>query len=132
MEAYYKPVVYSNWMAATTGKKEWSEEHEKALGAYFANFSDRDSFQQVVSFRENKQLDFLQRRQLDDFYNKMVRNQLPQHALTQTLELEKEISMTFNTFRPTLAGKQVTNNDLLDILRNSRDNNRKKGSLVSE
>nr|WP_148302654.1 M2 family metallopeptidase [Caldalkalibacillus mannanilyticus] len=131
MEAYYKPVVYSNWMAATTGKKEWSEEHEKALGAYFANFSDRDSFQQVVSFRENKQLDFLQRRQLDDFYNKMVRNQLPQHALTQTLELEKEISMTFNTFRPTLAGKQVTNNDLLDILRNSRDNTERKAAWLA-
>lgn len=133
MESLYKPVTYSNWMAATTGEKGWSEKHEKALSEYFANFSNRDVFEMVSDLREEKHLNSIQRRQLDDLYNKMIKNQIDQSVTAKTLELEKDFSLIFNTYRPVLEGKQVTNNDLLDVLKNSQNNEqRKKAWLASK
>ncbi|MBS4192602.1 M3 family oligoendopeptidase [Bacillus sp. FJAT-49705] len=133
METLYKPVVFNNWMSATTGKKEWSEKHEKSLSDYFANFSEQETFNKVISLRKEQNLTHIQLRQLDDLYNKMVKNQLDKSELAETIKLEKEISNVFNTFRPTFEGKEVTNNVLLDILKNSNQNEqRKEGWLASK
>lgn len=131
MESLYKPVTLSNWMAATTGEKEWSEKHENALSEYFANFSDPGVYKKVIALREEVHLNSLHRRQLDDLYNKMIKNQIDQSETAKTLEIEKDISLTFNTFRPTLEGKQVTNNNLLEILKSSQNNEQRKNAWLA-
>ncbi|RXI96726.1 peptidase M3A and M3B thimet/oligopeptidase F [Anaerobacillus alkaliphilus] len=133
MEALYKPVLLNNWLSATTGNKEWADKHEEALKSYFANFSNSDTFETLLSFRDNNDLTSIQRRQIEDLYNKMVRNQLEDSVRSETLELEKEISQVFNTYRPLLFGQKVTNNELLDILRNSdQEESRKEAWLASK
>ncbi|MED1603231.1 peptidase M3A and M3B thimet/oligopeptidase F [Alkalihalophilus marmarensis] len=131
IEALYKPVLISHWMAATTGEKEWSEKHKKALSQYFANFSDPKAYKAVLSYREDKQVNPLQRRQLDDLYNMMVKNQLDPSITAKTMELEKAISHEFNTYRPILKGKEVTNNEILDILKTSIDSEQRKGAWLA-
>lgn len=131
MEALYKPVLINNWMAATTGEKAWSEKHEKSLSEYFANFSDPEAFQKVSSFREEENLHSIQSRQLEDLNNKMIKNQLDKSEIAKTLELEKSISHVFNSFRPTFEGKEVTNNDLLNVLKNSNQNEQRKNAWLA-
>lgn len=131
METLYKPVLFNHWMSATTGKKEWGEKHEKSLSDYFANFSDLEIFKELLSYKEKENLTPIQMRQLDDLYNKMVKNQLDESIRDKTLELEKDISHVFNTYRPTLKGKEVTNNELLDILKNSNQNEQRKEAWFS-
>ncbi|MCT8138021.1 M3 family oligoendopeptidase [Anaerobacillus sp. CMMVII] len=131
MQALYKPVLYNGWMAATTGQQEYSEKHEKALVTYFANFSDPDAFHQVMAYKKREDLSLLQRRQLDDLYNKMVKNQIETEEVSKTIQLEKKISQVFTTYRPQLKGKEVTNNDLLDVLKNRKDNSERKEAWLA-
>lgn len=133
MKALYQPVLLSNWKAATTGEKIWSKNHEQALSDYFKNFSVPERFEQVKLYRQNQSISPLQKRQLDDLYHKMITNQLDETMRRQTLTLERDISHIFNTFRPTYRAKKVSNNDLLDILKNSKDSSeRKKAWLASK
>ncbi|WP_277584424.1 M3 family metallopeptidase, partial [Psychrobacillus antarcticus] len=98
---------------------------------YFANFSKQETFKKLLSFREEKNLTPIQVRQLDDLYNKIIKNQLDNSVVLKTLELEKEISHIFNTYRPILEGKEVTNNELLDILKNSNHNEQRKEAWLA-
>lgn len=131
MENLYKPVLFNHWMAKTTGEKEWGLKHEKALGEYFANFADTEAYNQVKAYRGIPNLTLHQSRQLDDLYNKMVKNQLDKEDSKKTLELESEISAVFNTYRPIFEGKKVANNDLLNILKNSTDENQRKEAWLA-
>ncbi|MFV8827810.1 M3 family metallopeptidase [Alkalihalobacterium sp. APHAB7] len=117
----YESVLTNHWMAATTGDKKWSEQHEKALNTYYSHFSGKELMDQVLYFRGAQGLEYKQQRQLDDIYRKMLKNQLSAESLGKTLELEKEISQTFTAFRPILQGNEVTNNEINDILKNSHD-----------
>ncbi|MBS4218656.1 M3 family oligoendopeptidase [Bacillus sp. FJAT-49711] len=131
IQLLYKPILYNHWMSATTGDKEWSDKHEQSLKEYYAYFADQEAYQKVVAFKKEQSLTALQERQLGDLYNKMVKNQLDHSELGKTLELEKNISYVFNTYRPTLTGKQVTNNALLHILKNSNDNEERKEAWLA-
>ncbi len=133
MEQLYKPVLYNHWMSATTGKKEWADKHEVALKNYFANFSHSTIFQKLLSYKNDHTLSYEQSRQVEDLYNKMVRNQLDERIRNETIELQKEISHIFNTFRAVFEGKEVSNNELLEILRTSRhEKQRKQAWLASK
>ncbi|MGE7623436.1 M3 family metallopeptidase [Viridibacillus sp. NPDC096237] len=131
MESLYKPVLFNHWMSATTGKKEWSEKHERALSEYFDNFSEQETFRKILSYKKENNLTPIQVRQLGDLYYKGIKNQLDKSEVAKTLELEKDISQIFNTYRPTLVGKEVTNNELLDILKNSNQNEQRKEAWLA-
>ncbi|MDW0109429.1 M3 family metallopeptidase [Sporosarcina aquimarina] len=130
-EAVYKPVVLQNWMAATTGEKQWEELHEKSLTAYHRNFSEKEDFAKVIQFRKETYLTRLEQRQLDDLYSKMLPNQLDEKLVQETVALEKELSSKFNTFRPLLHGKKCTNNKILNILKKSEDSEVRKEAWLS-
>ncbi|MEB1809165.1 MAG: M3 family metallopeptidase [Bacillaceae bacterium] len=117
----YQSVLTNHWMAATTGEKKWSEQHEKALNTYYSHFASKDLMDQLSNFQSTQDLDYKQQRQLDDIYRKTIKNQLSSETLAKTVALEKEISQTFTSFRPNVKGKELTNNDINDILKNSCD-----------
>ncbi|WP_100372067.1 M3 family metallopeptidase [Bacillus sp. FJAT-45037] len=131
IEALYRPVLLNQWMAATTGEKEWNEKHEKALNHYFAHFSNAELFKKVVSYREQAQISSIQMRQLDDLYYKMVKNQLDPSVIAGSSELAKTISHSFNTYRPILKGDHITNNDILTILKKSTDDDERKEAWLA-
>ncbi|MDX5475665.1 MAG: M2 family metallopeptidase [Bacillaceae bacterium] len=131
IEVLYKPILFHHWMSATTGEKEWAEKHEKSLSDYYAHFADSTALQKVNTFREDESINPIQKRQLDDLFNKMVKSQLDNSMREETLKLEKEISHVFNTFRPKMDGKEVSNNDILAILKKSRDEEERKNAWLA-
>jgi oligoendopeptidase F len=128
IQTLYKRSAYTNWMAATTGEQKWSEQNEQALQAYFGFFADQKRFESVRTYADHSRADrdLLTARQLDDLYNNMISHQLDADSLAETLAMEKELKQIFNTFRPTLGGKRVTNNDILNILKTSTDTRERK------
>ncbi|MDZ5472923.1 peptidase M3A and M3B thimet/oligopeptidase F [Bacillus sp. 31A1R] len=133
LETLYKRVAFNHWMSATTGKEEWAEKNKHSLKEYYSYFANKERFQMVKSFRSEDTISVVQRRQLDDLYNKMIKNQRDQSSLDETLELEKELSVAFNTYRPTVDGMEITNNDILKVLKESKsESERKQAWLASK
>lgn len=128
-----KELLSTAWMVTITGEEEWNKKLEQAQNDLNSYFSDSERFQQVQMYRGQKDLQPLQRRQLDDLYHHMVKHQLDEETLSQTIGITNEIVHIFNTFRPMIEGKTVTNNDILDILKKSKDHHeRKKAWLASK
>lgn len=131
IQPLYNRILICQWMSATTGEKEWGGKHEEALNEYYKYCSDQDIFRLILSYRKQAGLDQLQHRQLEYLYNIMVKNQLDRATLTETVKMEQDLRSTFNTYRPSLEGKQVTNNDLLNILKHSQDSGERKRAWLA-
>mgnify|MGYP001952791387 CR=1 FL=1 len=110
----------ASWMAATTGEEEWNAKSAEAETAYSVYFSDAERFEQVKEYLEQTD-DSVQKRQLELLYSQMLENQLPEDKLKEMVELSTELVGVFNTFRATLDGKQVSENDVRQILIKSND-----------
>ncbi|WP_078427182.1 M3 family metallopeptidase [Alkalihalobacterium alkalinitrilicum] len=127
----YQSVLFNHWMAATTGQREWNEKHETALNDYFSHFANPELIQKVLTLRKENNHPNIQHRQLEDLYRKMVKNQLSKETLAQTLKKEKELSQTFNSFRPVIQGKETTNNEIHDILKTCQDSQTRKEAWLA-
>ncbi|MCA1032427.1 M3 family metallopeptidase [Bacillus timonensis] len=111
----------TSWMAATTGESEWNKRNAEAQTAMNVYFSDNERFQQIKSMLELDTIEPIQKRQLQVLYASMVKNQLPKEDLALMVELSIELVGVFNTYRATLNGEQVSENDIRNILINSND-----------
>ncbi len=122
VEPLHKEVNLSYWNAAVSGRKADYEKVarlELQLRKIYANRSD---FEKVRSFKESGRVnDPLLRRQLDLLYLSYLENQIRPDLLQKLVSLGTEIENIFNTFRAEIDGKQVTNNEILDILRHGTD-----------
>lgn len=110
----------ASWMAATTGEDEWNAKSAEADTAYSVYFSNAERFEQVKQYLEQTE-NPVQKRQLELLYSHMLENQLPEDKLKEMVQLSTELVGVFNTFRATLNGKQVSENDVRQILIKSND-----------
>ncbi|MFT4415904.1 M2 family metallopeptidase [Fredinandcohnia humi] len=110
----------ASWMAATTGEDEWNEKAAETETAYNLYFSNPERFEQVKQFLK-QDLTPIQKRQLQLLYANMLENQLPEETLTEMVKLSTELIGVFNSFRATLDGKPVSENDIRQILIKSND-----------
>jgi peptidyl-dipeptidase A len=72
-------------------------------------------------------------RQLEVLYNGYLQNQIEPELLKQIVELGTEIEKNFSTFRGTIDGEKVTDNQIKEILKTETDSEkRKKAWLASK
>jgi oligoendopeptidase F len=111
----------TSWMASTTGEEEWNKKTAQAQTEMNVYFSNKELFEQVKQYLNQEIENPLDQRQLESIYANMVRNQLPEADLKEMVELSTELVSVFNTFRATLDGEQVSENDVRQILIKSND-----------
>ncbi|WP_456275130.1 M2 family metallopeptidase [Bacillus sp. AK128] len=111
----------SSWMSSTTGEEEWNKKTAEAQTEMNIYFSNKELFEQVNDYLNQENLNPLDQRELETLYSSMVRNQLPEEDLKEMVQLSTELVSVFNTFRATLDGKEVSENDVRDILIKSND-----------
>jgi oligoendopeptidase F len=111
----------ASWMAATTGEKEWNDKSAEAQTKLNLHFANKELFKQVADFKEQGVEDPLHKRQIDSLYANMVRNQLPEEDLKEMVRLSTELVGVFNTYRATLDGEEVSENEVREILIHSTD-----------
>ena len=115
------------WKAANSGKKEDFDASAEASLALRTYHSDTTTYQRVKRLADAaSELDRKEARALQVAELSFRRNQLPPELLKKTVELATEIERFFNTFRAEMDGKKLSNNDLLELLGDENNSDRRK------
>jgi len=115
------------WAAANSGKQEDFDAQAAAQLALKKFHSDPAAYRQIQRLLKFKdQFEPLEARALEVAELAYKGNQLPEEMLTQMVKLSTEIEQIFKTFRGELEGKRLSNNDLLEKLRDENDSPKRK------
>lgn len=109
------------WTASISGKEEDFRKKQAAEEKLDLCLADPQRFAELKAIRQSGVSDPLLARQIDVLYRQYLSRQIPPELLKKILAKENAAQRAFNVFRPTLDGKEVTNNDLRRILIESRD-----------
>jgi oligoendopeptidase F len=126
-----KAVATAYWNLATTGKKEFGEEVEKSEIKLRLYLSDKERFEFVKKAKKEKDLDEVEKREITLLYNNMLPNQLPKEKIEAVVKKEVEMESIFANFRAKIDGKEVSNNEIDDILKNSADTELRKKAWIA-
>jgi peptidyl-dipeptidase A len=134
VEPLMKAQNLAEWNANATGEKKYYDE-SAAVDFEIRKFrSNKDDFMFLKGLKEKGTIrDSLLQRELILLYNNYVKNQLDTTLLRSITEKQAAIALAFNTFRGTIDGKQVNDNEIRRMLGKERDQtNRKKAWEASK
>jgi len=115
------------WKAANSGKKEDFDASAEASLASRKYHSDPAVYKRLSKLMTvHSELSPVEARALHVAELAYRRNQLPPDLLKNMVELSTEIERLFNTFRAEIDGKKFSNNDLLEVLGEENDSDRRK------
>ena len=123
-----KAAAATYWTAANTGKNEDFEASSKADLELKLLHSDAKRYAELERLLKLEGLKAETVRSLEVALLAFKGNQLPKETLEAMSKQQAEIEQTFNTFRPEIGGKKVTNNDLLDVLRKEKDSKKRQAA----
>ena len=131
-ESLIKPLEISSnlawWEANTTGSKDAFEKKEKAQNKMDQALADNAKFARLKSiYSERKSInDPTTARCIEILYLQYLEKQVPLELLAKSTSLSNKVEKAFNEFRPVIASKEVTENEVRSILKASRDSNQRK------
>ena len=108
----------ASWEAATKGTEAALRAAADTRAAARRQYCDPEGAAAVTSFLASPAVtDPLLRRQLTLLDLSYRAHRLPEAVIDELSERESELERVFYTFRPEFEGKEVSNNELLDVLR---------------
>ena len=110
------------WKAANSGLKEDFDAYAAADLALRLLHRDADRYtelKQILTYKD--MLEPLMARSLEVAQLAFIGNQLPRELIERMVKAASEIEHTFDTFRATLGGKKLSNNDVLEMLADERN-----------
>ncbi len=123
-------VALAYWNLATTGKAEYADDVEKREIELRMYLADKERFE-VVKDALGMNLGEIDNRQLKLLFNSVLPNQLSKEAIEETVKREVEIEGIFANYRAKIDGKEVTNNDISDILSKSDDTDLREKAWIA-
>ena len=116
----YKESALAYWNANITGSTEDYAKSEKASFEYAKLFTDSIAFAELKKIKESQAMkDPLLIRQLELLYNGYLGGQVDTALIAEQIKMETEISKKYANFRVTINGKQISDNEVEGILKNS-------------
>ncbi|MHC4574946.1 MAG: M2 family metallopeptidase, partial [Planctomycetota bacterium] len=89
-------------------------------------------FASLKGIKESSQVkDAVLSRQLDSLYNAYLENQIEPELLKRIINLSTEIEKNFSTFRGTIRGKKVTDNEIREVLKTEADSVKRKEAWLA-
>ena len=120
------------WDAANTGKPEDYDKVSKLEFEIRQVYSNPEEFALLKGIKGSGQVKApLLRRQLDGLYNGYLENQIEPELLKRIVDLSTEIEKNFSTFRGTIRGKKVTDNEIKEILKTEMDSVKRKEAWLA-
>jgi peptidyl-dipeptidase A len=119
----------TEWEAAVTGSEDAFAAHaaaEVALNRFHSSAEELAEVERLVGLAE--QLDPLDVRALEVARLAYREQQLPPETLERMASMSAAIQQTFNTFRGTFEGREMANNDLLELLAEETDSARRQAA----
>ncbi len=122
------------WKAARSGKSEDYDKQSELVLKIRRIYTNTEEFTYLKNIMESDiPMDHLTARQIKILYNGYLTNQIDPMLLEQTVKLASDIEKNFSTFRGTVDGKKLTDNDIRAILKDETDSEkRKKAWLASK
>ena len=118
----YREAALASWNANVIGTDENWAASEKASFELAKLFTDSMAFAVLKSLKESGLVkDSLLSRQLEILYNSYLGGQVNPELLAEQIKMETEISKKYSNFRAKVDGKELSDNQVEDILRNSTD-----------
>ena len=115
------------WKAAVSGTEEDFAKAESLQLKLVEVYADTNAFQQLQELKISGLInDTLLSRQLDLLYNEYLMARADTSKLNAIVKQETKIERAFSVFRTEVDGKTMTDNDVEEVLRNSRDVARQK------
>jgi peptidyl-dipeptidase A len=119
----YRESAIASWEANITGTVEDYAKSEKASFQYARIFTDSVAFKELKTIKESLAMkDPLLIRQLELLYNSYLGGQVDTSLIALQIRMETEISKKYANFRVTLNGKQISDNEVENILKTSTNN----------
>ena len=110
------------WQANISGTDEAYREKERVQNEYDLALSNREVFSRLKRLVEaNAIRDRVLARQIQVMYLTYLPKQLDPELLKQITAKENAVERAFNVYRPEVDGKQLTDNQVREILRESKD-----------
>jgi peptidyl-dipeptidase A len=127
-----KQANLARWKAANSGDPQDYKTASELELEIRRIYTDADDFAFLKSTRESGRVkDHVLARQLDRLYYAYLRNQIEPNLLKAIVELSTDIEKNFSTFRPSLAGRKVTDNDIREILKTDTDTAARKQAWLA-
>lgn len=117
------------WQAVTIGSDsiyKKASQLELKIRKIYSNKQDFEYLKNLL--KKHKIKDPVLKRELKLLYYKYEQNQIDPDLLKKIVTLSSKIEEEFSTFRPTLNGKKVNNNEILDILKHETDSAKRKAA----
>ena len=131
-----KPLVKEShlayWQAANTGKSEDYDKVSKLEFEIRQIYSNPQEFALLRNIKDSKEVtDIELGRQLDILYNAYLQNQVEPQLLKRIVDLGTKIVKNFSTFRGTIDGQKVTENEIKEILKTETDLAKRKEAWLA-
>ena len=127
-----KQAAHGAWDAATGGGDEAMERAVRFRAECRNIFSDPDGARRVREWLASGGIqDPILRRELVMMDLEFTRNQLPKETIADLVARHAEMERIFFDFRAELDGERVTNNQILDVLRDERDGSRRRAAWAA-
>jgi peptidyl-dipeptidase A len=114
------------WDANLSGKDEDYQKKQEAETTLDLRLSDPATFADLKAIHSGKLSDPLVARQIRVLYLQYLAKQVDPELLKKITAKSNAVEQSFNLFRPTVDGKELTDNDVRDVLRKSKDSARRR------
>ena len=119
----YKESALTSWNANITGTNEDYAKSEKASFEYAKIYTDSIAFAELKQIKESQAMkDPLLVRQLELLYNGYLGGQVDTSLIAAQIKMETDITKKYSNFRVTINSKQLSDNEVEIILKNSSNN----------
>jgi len=116
----YKEYTLADWDANVTGTDEAWARREKASFAFMSFYTDKEAYSGLTRLKESGLVkEPLLARQLELLHNMYLQGQIDTSLISEQVKMETEITKKYTTFRATVNGKQLSDNEIENILRTS-------------
>ncbi len=116
----YRESALASWNANITGTNEDWAKSEKASFEFAKIFSDSTAFADLKEIKESGLVqDSILARQLELLYNAYLGGQVDTSLIAEQIRMETGISKKYSNFRANINGKELSDNQIEDKLRNS-------------
>jgi len=118
----YKQVTLASWDAALSGKAEDFKKAEEMNLKMMALYSSKESLKKLEEIKISGLIsDSMLNRQLDVLYRSFLMAKADTEKLNTMIRMGTVIEQKYGNFRTEIKGKKLSDNDVEDILRNSKD-----------
>lgn len=118
----YKEMTITSWDANVTGSDADLAKSEKAAFEFAKVFTDSKAFAELKKIKESGAVqDPVLKRQLELLYDSYLGGQVDTALIAKRLKMETEITKKYTNFRAKVDGKELPDNEIENILRNSTD-----------